>query len=352
MFYVLFFSAPLRLDILLQDEKIARLNQQILELTELNRKCDKQRKRQLRFLQNLINSFKGDNVPLSESVCTQECKKHQVKSKLCNVLCTATSTNGNYKPCSQNWKKQFNRRMRKYDQHNNVRYGSNVKASELKSSWKSNRLSKDTLFTLSKLLGDTEDDFAATSSSSYISKRDVAMDQYGRDYSDPDNYYYPTNSKRYNVRYPYSNSYDYSNYVDSPINVILSSKEEPDRTNFNENNFYAEEIDWENPLPHEPTYVIPDPLGPIEQTLPTDGLNITVPILGELKLRDEEILRTKPIDEILCRQLTCVTNSGFKATVCFLAYDPDIYMAETLGISNATFGKLEPITNTNSNPSV
>ena len=346
----------MRLDILLQDEKITRLNQQIHELTELNRKCDKQRKRQLRFLQTLIDSFKGDNVPLSESMCTQECKKHQVKSKLCNILCTTTSTNSNYDPCNQSWKNQFNRRMRKYDQRNNVKHGSNIKASELKSSWQSSRqsnpLNKDALFTLAKLLHDTEDELTQTSSSSYISKRGVSLRQYGRDYDGTDNYYYPTNEKRYNVRYPYENGYGYSNYLDSPINVILSSKQDTDRTNFNEDHFYAEKIDWEAPLPHEPTYVIPDPLGPIEQTLPNEGLNVTVPILGELKLRDEALLRQKPIDEILCRQLTCVTNSGFKATVCFLAYDPEIYMAETLGISNATFGKPEPIMSTNSIPSV
>ena len=36
--------------------------------------------------------------------------------------------------------------------------------------------------------------------------------------------------------------------------------------------------------------MIPDPLGPTEQALPTEGLNVTVPILGKLKLRDEEFL--------------------------------------------------------------
>ena len=134
LFFLLFISAPLRLDILLQDEKIARLNQQIHELTVLNRKCDKHRKRQLRFLQALINSFKGDNVPLSENVCTRECQKYNVKSNLCNMLCTATTSTpwsmndigGDYKfPCDQNWKKRFNQQIRKYDETNSFLYHTN-----------------------------------------------------------------------------------------------------------------------------------------------------------------------------------------------------------------------------------
>ena len=85
--------------------------------------------------------------------------------------------------------------------------------------------------------------------------------------------------------------------------------------------------------------MIPPPLNPVEHALPTDGLNVTVPIFGRLSVRDEEILKNKPLDEVLCRQFTCVTNSGFKASVCFLAYDPDMYFSETLPLSNATFGK-------------
>lgn len=133
---------------------------------------------------------------------------------------------------------------------------------------------------------------------------------------------------------------DYLDKSEEPVNVILSSQEDPDRIIFNRNHQYAKEIDYpETSLPQEPTYVIPSPLNPVEHALPTDGLNVTIPILGRLSVRDEETLKNKPLDEVLCRQFTCVTNSGFKASVCFLAYDPDMYFSETLPLSNATFGK-------------
>ena len=320
-------------------EKIARLNKQIHELTELNRKCDRHKKRQLHFLQTLINSFKGDNVPLSDSVCIQECKKHNVKSKLCNLLCATSAThNDNYRPCDQNWKKQFNRRMRKYDKENIGTYRSNKKASEMETSIQSRLWDKETFLTLASLLDDTGSDIIRTPRSSHKTRRELGLGRHRRSYYDENNYSYLPNKEPYTFRNPYSYEFDYSD-TDEPTNVILSSKEDTDRIIFNRNHHYAKEIDWETPLPHEPKYVIPDPLGPIDQTLPTDGLNVTVPILGELKLRDEKLLRQKPVNTIMCRQLTCVTNSGFKATVCFLAYDPDTYFSETIGISNSTFGK-------------
>ena len=157
----------------------------------------------------------------------------------------------------------------------------------------------------------------------------------------------PTVSKRSydNTQNPWSYDFDYSNNFDEAINVILSSKEEKhdERRNFYDKKYYVNEVNWKPTLPQKPNYVIPDPLGPTEQALPTEGLNVTVPILGKLKLRDEDLLRNKPVNEILCRQLTCVTNSGFKASVCFLAYDPETYFSETHeleGSSNSKFGKL------------
>ena len=356
IFFFLLFTAPLRLDILLQDEKISRLNQQIHELTELNKKCDKHRKRQLRFLQTLINSFKGDNVPLSDSVCTQECKKHNVKSKLCHFLCVTAAAdeidNGSYKPCHQSWRKQFNKRMKKYDKKNHVRLNSNddSKASEVESFFSNSvPLNKNAFFTLARLMEDfTENGQIRTPRSSYpLNKHGVALKTSRHNNNKNKNSYYHSLHKRSydNTHNPWSYDFDYSNNFDEAINVILSSKEDEDdeSIHFYDNKYYFNEVEMKPTLPQKPNYVIPDPLSPTEQALPTDGLNVTVPILGKLKLRDEEILRAKPVNEILCRQLTCVTNSGFKATVCFLAYDPDVYFGERQdleGSSSSRFGKL------------
>ena len=353
-YYFFLFAAPLRLDILLQDEKISRLNQQIHELTELNKKCDKHRKRQLRFLQTLINSFKGDNVPLSDSVCTQECKKHNVKSKLCHFLCVTAAAdeidNGNYKPCHQSWRKQFNKRMKKYDKKNHVRLNSNdySKASEKESSINKHvPFNKDTFLALARLIEDDsiESDLTRTPRSTHLSnKKEVAL-KASRHNKNTHNHSLQKRSYD-NTRNPWSYDFDYSNNnFDEAINVILSSKEDEDddRNQFHDNRYYFNEVNLKPSIPQKPSYVIPDPIGPIEQSLPTNGLNVTVPIMGKLKLRDEEILREKPLNEILCRQLTCVTNSGFKATVCFLAYDPDVYFGENPileGSSNNMFGKL------------
>ena len=331
-----FLSAPLRLDILLQDEKIARLSQQIHELTELNRKCDKHKKRQQRFLQTIINSSKGDNVPLSESACAQQCKKHRVKGKLCKSLCK--STNDYSPPCNQNWRRKFNRNMKFHDSQDNVRHTSSFKASDLESLWQSDSLKADQPFTQVKLLDDMRSSLGERSKSRYVSKRGISLAHYNtrNGYSHHLDYHKRQHDYKKPLQYGYD--YKYSDYVDSPMNVILSSREETDLDYYNGRDVYAEKIAWESPPSSDPVYVIPDPLSPKEQTLPTNGLNVTVPILGELRLRDEELLRKKPIGQILCRQLTCVTNSGFTATVCFLAYDPDIYMAENV-VSNTTFGK-------------
>ena len=350
------FAAPLRLDILLQDEKISRLNQQIHELTELNKKCDKHRKRQLRFLQTLINSFKGDNVPLSDSVCTQECKKHNVKSKLCHFLCVTAAAdeidNGNYKPCHQSWRKEFNKRMKKYDKKNHVKPNSidHFKASETdNSNNKQVPFNKDTFLTLARLIdGSIESDLTRTPRSMQLSNINDVTLKHSRHNNNKNKipYYHSLHKRSYdNTQNPWSYDFDYSNNnFDEAINVILSSKEdeEDERKYFHNDRYYLDKTNLKPTIPHKPDYVIPDPLSPIHQSLPSNGLNVTVPIIGKLKLRDEELLRQKPLDEIMCRQLTCVTNSGFKATVCFLAYDPEVYFDERHnleGSSDSKFGK-------------
>jgi len=160
-------------------------------------------------------------------------------------------------------------------------------------------------------------------------------------------YYHSLHKRSYdNTQNPWSYDFDYSNNnFDEAVNVILSSKEDVDdrRQHFNNDRYYFENTNWKPSIPQKPNYVIPDPIGPIQQSLPTNGLNVTVPIFGKLKLRDEEILRQKPINEVKCRQLTCITNSGFKASVCFLAYDPEVYFDERQnleGSSDSKFGKL------------
>ena len=250
----------------MQDEKISQLNQQIHELTKLNRKCDKHRKRQLRFLQTLINSFKGDNVPLSDSVCTQECKKHNVKVKICHFLCTASTTmtvkkeSDNYyrPPCLQSWRKQFNKQMRKYDEkkNNSVRYrSSNMKASETESEAlqsSSTSFDKTMFLNLARLFDNRDNDFITRSprSTTYLSKPNAYFKSSKSNYHDEDNKYlgigHARNKRQYNhVHDPYSYNFDYSTNFDEPINVILTSKEDTDtsRPNFNSHHFYTNEFD-------------------------------------------------------------------------------------------------------------
>lgn len=77
----------MRLELILQEEKIQRLRNQILDVTRSYRKSERFRKREQNFLETLIAKYKGDNVPLSVERCHKYCIEHKVKTKVCNDLC-------------------------------------------------------------------------------------------------------------------------------------------------------------------------------------------------------------------------------------------------------------------------
>jgi hypothetical protein len=97
MFFFFLFIAFLRLDVILQEEKIQRLSDKVLELTSLNRKCDRLRRKENRFLQTLIQTSKRDNVPLSEEQCSTFCRKNKVKGQVCQTLCSSASSTASTK---------------------------------------------------------------------------------------------------------------------------------------------------------------------------------------------------------------------------------------------------------------
>ena len=125
-------------------------------------------------------------------------------------------------------------------------------------------------------------------------------------------------------RWPYDYDYYDPDYVDTsrPLNVILSQDDAGE-----------ERDDYD--------FVIPEPIVPTKPIIPVEhqGLNYTVPVVGALKMRRELIeassdLTTTPP----CRDITCVSHAGFRASVCFQVYDPEYYHQEEF-IGNATLGK-------------
>jgi len=79
-------TAFLRLEVILQEEKIHKLRESVSHLTDLNRKCDRLRRKDRKFLIDLIETTKRDNVPLTHDACETFCKKHSVKK--CEELCS------------------------------------------------------------------------------------------------------------------------------------------------------------------------------------------------------------------------------------------------------------------------
>lgn len=73
---------------ILQEQKIHQLEEKVQKLTESNRKCDRLRKKDRKFLQTLIESSKRDNVPLSEEQCSAFCRQNKVKFDDCEELCS------------------------------------------------------------------------------------------------------------------------------------------------------------------------------------------------------------------------------------------------------------------------
>ena len=85
-FYILL-SAHLRLEVILQEEKVDRLKKQLSEFRVSNRKCDKKRQKERNFLKTLIDLGKSDNVQLSDELCTQLCNNKGVKDVDCKLMC-------------------------------------------------------------------------------------------------------------------------------------------------------------------------------------------------------------------------------------------------------------------------
>ncbi len=101
-----FSLAFLRLEVMMQEEKIYQLRSSVEKLTNLNRKCDKLRKKDRRFLQTLIETGTRDNVPLSEGACSSYCSKAKVKD--CDELCSPKLVRCSHWPDSSKCLKHIN----------------------------------------------------------------------------------------------------------------------------------------------------------------------------------------------------------------------------------------------------
>ena len=64
------------------------MRESVSHLTDLNRKCDRLRRKDRKFLIDLIETTKRDNVPLTEEQCLKFCEKHRVKNQECDELCS------------------------------------------------------------------------------------------------------------------------------------------------------------------------------------------------------------------------------------------------------------------------
>merc|ERR1712079_135449 len=80
-------SAHLRLEVMLQEERIHLLQNKLDQVKTHTKKCDRLRKKERRFLQTLIEISKRDNVPLSDERCSEFCSKNRVKEVDCKLMC-------------------------------------------------------------------------------------------------------------------------------------------------------------------------------------------------------------------------------------------------------------------------
>ena len=70
LFFLFYFlTAFLRLEVILQEEKIHKLRESVSRLTDLNRKCDRLQQKDRKLIINLIGMTKCDNIPLTEEQC-------------------------------------------------------------------------------------------------------------------------------------------------------------------------------------------------------------------------------------------------------------------------------------------
>ena len=121
-FLFLFFCLTdfLRLEVLIQEKTIAKLQESVKSLTILNRKCDRQSRKNRKFLQTLIQQTKTDNVPLTEDHCSKLCNEHKVKGADCDTLCISKRVQCAHWPdtskCLKHTGKGSNRRKKRETQ--------------------------------------------------------------------------------------------------------------------------------------------------------------------------------------------------------------------------------------------
>lgn len=108
LLFVCFYVAFLRLEVILQEQKIHQLKDTVDSLTDAARKCDRLRKKDRKFLQTLIESSKSDNVPLSEEQCSAFCRQNKVKFHDCEELCSPAVVRCSHWPDSSKCLKQRN----------------------------------------------------------------------------------------------------------------------------------------------------------------------------------------------------------------------------------------------------
>ena len=78
-----------------QEVEIGRLREELAAESMARKKCQDNRRREGNFLETVINQCKGDNVPLTETSCTDFCRQNQVQVPVCAALCQTEVT-----PCS------------------------------------------------------------------------------------------------------------------------------------------------------------------------------------------------------------------------------------------------------------
>ena len=79
--------ASLRDLVIQQELELGRLREELEAETLARSRCQDNRRREGSFLEAIIDECKRDNVPLSDSSCSEFCRKNQVKLPVCKALC-------------------------------------------------------------------------------------------------------------------------------------------------------------------------------------------------------------------------------------------------------------------------
>ena len=79
--------ASLRDLVIQQELELGRLREALDAETLARSRCQDNRRREGSFLEAIIGECKRDNVPLSDSSCSEFCRKNQVQLPVCKALC-------------------------------------------------------------------------------------------------------------------------------------------------------------------------------------------------------------------------------------------------------------------------